>query len=393
MKKRTSILFAAVTAFVFGLFSAEAAAQNAPTPQQIAQLQSSLTAKISRDDWRLILPKDSPQTSSAATSEAQNKEEQIQGVRKLLALANEAVKTGLVTSVVFGELEYIRSTQTALDYDKSINKSQNAFALIVPKQIEKFYLDENNRAAFAEFSKNRILLRKEIRSDSAEPTPEEIAEMRRAYAQAKIYERLFAAEKNSADGEAFRSLALRIRLQQAQFLARYYSEKVLAAQIKVSDEEVEKYIAASPQYDTKAKRARAQKILLRARAGENFARLARLFTEDPSTKNNGGLYQDVSNGAFIPEFENVVRALKPGQIAPELVETPYGFHIVKLESRKAESYTVRQILISTMIDDPADPSARNIPVKEYVRTKLEDQKEQTALERILRNNPVEVESY
>jgi len=52
----------------------------------------------------------------------------------------------------------------------------------------------------------------------------------------------------------------------------------------------------------------------------------------------GGLYQGRTEGRMVAPFRAAALALEPGQIAPELVETDFGFHIIKLE-RKGETRT------------------------------------------------------
>jgi peptidyl-prolyl cis-trans isomerase C len=62
---------------------------------------------------------------------------------------------------------------------------------------------------------------------------------------------------------------------------------------------------------------------------ENFSQLAKQYSEDPGSKDRGGSYPAFLPGAMVPEFENGVRALKPGEISSSLVHTSYGFHIIR----------------------------------------------------------------
>ena len=145
-------------------------------------------------------------------------------------------------------------------------------------------------------------------------------------------------------------------------------------------------------------------ILNRAKSGEDFAVLANEFSEDPGNKGpeagagKGGLYADVPKGRMVAPFETAALALEPGQISAELVETDFGFHIIKLERKlgkkdaaaKDETYDVRHILISTNFKDPEKPNAPEMPVKEYVRTKLEADKEKELVDKIVAANNVQV---
>jgi len=69
----------------------------------------------------------------------------------------------------------------------------------------------------------------------------------------------------------------------------------------------------------------------RALDGEDFASLATENTDDPGSKDTGGEYT-FGRGQMVPEFEDAAYALKVGEIS-DIVETSYGFHIIKLEER------------------------------------------------------------
>jgi parvulin-like peptidyl-prolyl isomerase len=86
--------------------------------------------------------------------------------------------------------------------------------------------------------------------------------------------------------------------------------------------------------DKKAKRAKAEAVLERARKGEDFAALATAFSEDPGMKDNKGEYKfarakDDARRAMVPEFETTAFALKTNEISG-IVTTEYGYHIIKL---------------------------------------------------------------
>jgi peptidyl-prolyl cis-trans isomerase D len=82
-------------------------------------------------------------------------------------------------------------------------------------------------------------------------------------------------------------------------------------------------------------RRRAEAVLAQARANPtaaNFSALAARHSEDPGSKATGGMYpafpRAPAQGAMVPEFEQGVAALQPGEIGP-LVRTSYGFHIIR----------------------------------------------------------------
>jgi peptidyl-prolyl cis-trans isomerase D len=85
--------------------------------------------------------------------------------------------------------------------------------------------------------------------------------------------------------------------------------------------------AAPPDTVAKAE-ARARGVLKRARAGEDFAALARTYSEDGTAKDGGDL-NFFGRGQMVKEFEEAAFSLPVGGVS-DLVRTPYGFHIIKI---------------------------------------------------------------
>ncbi|MBN2410677.1 peptidylprolyl isomerase [candidate division KSB1 bacterium] len=87
---------------------------------------------------------------------------------------------------------------------------------------------------------------------------------------------------------------------------------------------------------------KAEEVLEKARAGEDFAELAEQYSEDPGSKNNGGLYEDFGRGRMVKEFEDASFDLPIGSIS-DLVETRYGYHIIKIVDRKKEEKPFEEV--------------------------------------------------
>jgi preprotein translocase subunit SecD len=82
--------------------------------------------------------------------------------------------------------------------------------------------------------------------------------------------------------------------------------------------------------NTKSK-TQAEAILARIKAGEDFGKLATEFSQDPGSKDKGGELDFVKQGVFVPEFDETIfsDALVVGAVKDTLIETDYGYHIIK----------------------------------------------------------------
>ena len=98
---------------------------------------------------------------------------------------------------------------------------------------------------------------------------------------------------------------------------------------------------------TKDDKKRAYDILSEVRTaivdnGKSFETQARINSDDPGSASKGGKIE-ASAGMMVPQFESTVFQLKVGEIS-EIFESPYGYHIIKLISRKGQDYTCLHIL-------------------------------------------------
>ena len=80
-----------------------------------------------------------------------------------------------------------------------------------------------------------------------------------------------------------------------------------------------------------AKHKQMEDLLKRARDGEDFAKLAKEYSEDPGSKDKGGEYK-FARGQMVPEFEAAAFSLKTNQVS-DIVNSSYGYHIIKLSEK------------------------------------------------------------
>lgn len=361
--------------------------------------------------------RNNPMALKQLAENPEKSKEQIDNLRELFAIASEAQKDSSVNNkLTRGALEIIDSAVWAQSYDREIHKDQGPmppFGFIEEPQIKAFYGEDSeggfwgsakarvNEAKFQKFLDINLEFMRMNRaaSEDLKPSEEELKMLREQFAKIMIYyeEAKAKAQKGELSPDFVAKTELLSKLQRAQFLARQY-QKVLEKKSEVTDADIQKYLEEHPEIDkTAEKKALAEQILQRARNGEDFEALAKEFSDDPGSKSKGGLYENVVKGQMMPDFEATALALEPNQIADKLVETPYGFHIIKL-LRKGEtkdqtgqvtdSYDVRHILISTGVKDPENPMSREMPVKEFVRQKLEVEKSKQVLDDIIARNPV-----
>ncbi len=105
-------------------------------------------------------------------------------------------------------------------------------------------------------------------------------------------------------------------------------------------------LAQAPGTDNQKKRAKEDIEGYRRRVvkGENFGSIAALYSEDPGSNKNGGIYKNIVKGMMVKEFDDVAFSLKPGDIS-EVFETQYGYHFIQLIARRGDEVDLRHILV------------------------------------------------
>ena len=105
---------------------------------------------------------------------------------------------------------------------------------------------------------------------------------------------------------------------------------------------------ASPAAKAKAK-AHIDSLLVEIRKGGDFEQIAKRESMDPGSKAQGGDLGWNRRGTMVPEFDRVMFALPPGQISP-VIETPFGYHIIRVDRVQAAEVKARHILIAPAVD-------------------------------------------
>ncbi|RLA04780.1 MAG: hypothetical protein DRQ45_00045 [Gammaproteobacteria bacterium] len=162
------------------------------------------------------------------------------------------------------------------------------------------------------------------------------------------------AFRHRIESEGFTEDSYRIHLRRMIAAAKYL-DGIRAEAMNVSDEELEAYYRDNEVRLTLPEQVRVRHILLswkplgkpddraalheqmvpilkKARDGEDFAELARQYSED-STRMDGGDVGLFNRGMMVPAFEAMAFSLQPGEIS-DIIETPFGVHILRLEERR-----------------------------------------------------------
>jgi peptidyl-prolyl cis-trans isomerase C len=120
-------------------------------------------------------------------------------------------------------------------------------------------------------------------------------------------------------------------------ISAFYKENPSEFQVPAQVRASHILVSASQTDDAATKNAAREKaagILKRARAGADFAALAKEFSQDPVSAANGGDLGFFKQGDMVGPFNDTAFALAPGTIS-DLVETDFGFHIIKVLEKQA----------------------------------------------------------
>jgi parvulin-like peptidyl-prolyl isomerase len=121
-------------------------------------------------------------------------------------------------------------------------------------------------------------------------------------------------------------------------------EQVRASHVLIATRDLDTNTEYSEE-QMKAKKKTAEDIRKRAVAGEDFAKLAKEFSDDPGSKDSGGEYT-FPRGRMVPDFEAAAFSLATNQVS-DIVTTPYGYHIIKL----SEKIPAKVIAFAEVADD------------------------------------------
>lgn len=205
----------------------------------------------------------------------------------------------------------------------------------------------------------------------------EIAEIRGRFPSEEAFRAALAQSGFTPEEfRAFRMEQNRSRIMVQRFIARRMGDAIRPA---VSEEEIRaafearqgqlgarpatvslEQVIVEPVPSDSAKaaaRREAEEVVAELRSGGDFEVLARRFSDDPGSKERGGDLGWFKQGQMVRPFEAVAFALRPGDVSG-IVETQFGYHIIKLEKVRGGERQARHILIRPEVTDADRARAR-----------------------------------
>jgi peptidyl-prolyl cis-trans isomerase C len=241
---------------------------------------------------------------------------------------------------------------------------------------------------------NRELLIQESRTESDRVTETEVNER-------------FDELKADYPGDEFKNALARSNMSEADVKSRIKEELVLkryidvefARKVTVSDREMKDFYEQHRDLFKEPEQVRASHILIkvdekatdqertrakqqlseieeRLKKGEDFAAVAREFSQCPS-KANGGDLGYFRRGQMVKPFEDSAFSLKPGQVSP-IVTTEFGYHLIKVIDKKP----ARMVALGDIKDELKD-FLKDRKVRENIALHVEKLKKDSRIERYL----------
>jgi len=249
-----------------------------------------------------------------------------------------------------------------VDYERQVAQYQDALAasgvdIASPEGQERL---RQMRAQILEWMIEQVLIEQAAAGMGITVTDEEV--------QVAVAQLVQDAGSQEAFQERLERSGMTLTDLQAQLRAELLRARVLEQVQATVPERAEQVHARHILVDT---RERAEALLGQIQAGADFAQLARIHSQDESTRDAGGDLGWFPRGVLLaPEVEEVAFSLQAGQVGP-VVQSQFGYHIVQTLERKQ--------------DEPISPEHRQLLQDRAVQSWLESLWNQAVIERFVGN--------
>ena len=247
--------------------------------------------------------------------------------------------------------------QSELQQALQLEISQRPATAAQKEQLRKQLLEAmiNDKVLLIKAKRDSIVVTEKEVDDALQ---EQLDKIKDQMGSEQEYEKLLARE-----GMTERELRRRYRVQIRNYLLKQKVMASLGSQIVISYKDVVDFYHTHidslplrpqmvnlsqiflrlPNHEDESYQ-KLSELLQRVRQGEDFAHLAKKYSEDPGSAELGGDLGFFSPGTMLPEFEKAAFSLKLGEVS-DVVRTSAGYHIIKLEEKKGDRIRVRHILI------------------------------------------------
>jgi peptidyl-prolyl cis-trans isomerase C len=243
-------------------------------------------------------------------------------------------------------------TITQADFDKEMARVRSQFSRSGRSLRESQLPDIKNRVL--ETLINRELLYQESQNKGIKVE------------DAEVNQQVDVLKKRFPNEDEFKAALLEMKVSEVELKSQIrkgmaiqqFVDKDLVQDVKVSETEVKDFYKNNPDMFKQAEQVKASHILIKVDAqadksakdqankkikeiqkkledGEDFAALAKEYSEGPSSANGGDLGY-FERGRMVKPFEDAAFKLKPGEVSG-MVETPFGYHLIKVVDKKPES--------------------------------------------------------
>jgi parvulin-like peptidyl-prolyl isomerase len=342
--------------------------------------------ELTPEDMSLLAEDQPPQLRARLAADEAARKDFARDIQRLLAVAEEAEAKGVANvPEMKRQLEFQKASVIAQYYFQQ--QGENG-PNITDAEVDEYFKTPANLQKFDDLIADA---KKDPQFAAQEIPKEQLDALRQRVG------RLYLAEQKAIQQGYDKKPEVRLQtmMQHARLVASKYAQDTkLQDKFTATDDEVKAYLEKHPELDTdKKQRAKAEEVLQRVRNGEDFATLAKEFSSDPGSKDKGGDLGWFGSGQMVPEFDKAAFALKPGEVSG-VVQSKYGFHIIKVEERKTETKDgkpqemvhARHILFS----EPSSPYGPPESSRDKAKAALEKEKADKILDEFVARSHVKV---
>ncbi|HEV7889308.1 MAG TPA: peptidylprolyl isomerase, partial [Pyrinomonadaceae bacterium] len=262
---------------------------------------------LTPEEMSIIVEGFSPRDKMKLWGSRKERKKLADDIRQLLAVAEDAREKGYMDKPeVKRQLEMMHLVVIAQLYSKKQRDAKAEGWMPKPEEVKAYSKNPENMKQVEGYMEN--IKKLGLVPEGVEITEELKERFRLQWAPMAI----LAQRARAAGVEGERATQLQIQFQQAVALDNIY-EAELSKKLEPTEQEIQDYFAKHPELDPSVARRKAEGILRRARAGEDFDKLAKENSDEPGAKDSGGDLGWFGRGRMVKPFEEAAFALKDNE--------------------------------------------------------------------------------